>query len=189
MNRTEAEAANDVVTGTFLVHNHHAFTLFDSGASMSFISSAFAKKLGLVPSTRTPVSVATPNGQVVSCDTVYEGVEVKILGCTLPSNLFEFKLGNIDVILGMDWLTKYKANIICAEQKVRLRGPKGERISYSSVPKEPSIKVVSTLTIVNQVRKGREAYLCYVQDLSKSESVLEEILINSKDRVSFRRPV
>ncbi|KAI3762710.1 hypothetical protein L1987_53151 [Smallanthus sonchifolius] len=41
----EARGNPDVVSGTFLVNDEHAATLFDSGASKSFISNAFSRKL------------------------------------------------------------------------------------------------------------------------------------------------
>ncbi|KAI3815522.1 hypothetical protein L1987_15193 [Smallanthus sonchifolius] len=42
----EARGNPDVVSGTFLVNNKRAAILFDSGASKSFISNAFSRKLG-----------------------------------------------------------------------------------------------------------------------------------------------
>ena len=54
MTQEEADANPDVVTGNILVLSKPAVVLFDSGATMSFISSSFVKKVGLLPT--SPVS-------------------------------------------------------------------------------------------------------------------------------------
>ena len=45
LNPQEAQTATNVVTGTFTIEHMHARTLFDSGATHSFISPYFVKKL------------------------------------------------------------------------------------------------------------------------------------------------
>jgi hypothetical protein len=41
-----------------------------------------------------------------------------IEGKTLPARLVVFRMLGFDVILGMDWLSKYKANIDCDAKEV-----------------------------------------------------------------------
>ncbi|XP_057248196.1 uncharacterized protein LOC130590183 [Beta vulgaris subsp. vulgaris] len=48
-------------------------------------------------------------------------------------DLVEFELSEFDVILGMNWLTKYEADINCVKQNVTLKAPDGCRISYQNV--------------------------------------------------------
>ena len=43
----------------------------------------------------------------------------------------------LDVILGMDWLGRYKAVIDCEGQSVTLSGPRGEKVKYRKLPKDP----------------------------------------------------
>ncbi|GKA68451.1 reverse transcriptase domain-containing protein [Tanacetum coccineum] len=47
----EANPDSNVVTGTFLLNNHYASMLFDSGADRSFVSSTFSALLDLILST------------------------------------------------------------------------------------------------------------------------------------------
>ncbi|GKB73779.1 putative reverse transcriptase domain-containing protein, partial [Tanacetum coccineum] len=42
---------SNVVTGTFLLNNHYASILFDTGADRSFVSTAFSSLIDIVPST------------------------------------------------------------------------------------------------------------------------------------------
>ncbi|XP_073304524.1 uncharacterized protein [Primulina huaijiensis] len=45
----EADNSNDIVAGTILINNIPAYVLFDCGATHSFLSKRFAKKLGTKP--------------------------------------------------------------------------------------------------------------------------------------------
>ena len=49
-----------------------------------------------------------------------------------PSDLVILELQGLDVILGMDWLTKYEGNIECASKSILLTTPEGRRIKYVS---------------------------------------------------------
>ncbi|XP_074299095.1 uncharacterized protein LOC141630122 [Silene latifolia] len=46
---------------------------------------------------------------VVSCSVVFKDVLVSIVLLILPADIVQFKLGEFDVILGMDWLARYDA--------------------------------------------------------------------------------
>ena len=53
----------------------------------------------------------------------------------------------LEVILGMDWLRKYIATIECHDQRVVLRGPNGENVSYKRNPKSPMLNIVLALKL------------------------------------------
>ena len=48
----------------------------------------------------------------------------------LPSSLIALKSDDIDVILGMDWLSKYQAVIDCAARSVTVTHPSGDTVKY-----------------------------------------------------------
>ena len=71
-----------VMTGTFLIHNHSALILFDSGASHSFIGSKTSDKYGLKEcQTKGSFMISTPGGKITS-DKMNVNVPIK-LGQTL----------------------------------------------------------------------------------------------------------
>ncbi|GJY52166.1 putative reverse transcriptase domain-containing protein, partial [Tanacetum coccineum] len=92
---------SNVVTGTFLLNNCYASMLFDSGADRSFVSSTFSALLDVAPST---------------LDTSHP----------FDIDLMPVELGSFDVIIGMDWLAKYHALIVCDEKVVRI--PYGDEV-------------------------------------------------------------
>ncbi|GKA49356.1 putative reverse transcriptase domain-containing protein [Tanacetum coccineum] len=86
--------------GTFTLNDHFATTLFDSGADYTFVFTTFIPLLGLEPSDlgfRYEIEIAS--GQLVEID---------------------------KVIQDMDWLSNYKAEIICHEKVVRIPLPDGK---------------------------------------------------------------
>ncbi|XP_048494341.1 uncharacterized protein LOC104885328 [Beta vulgaris subsp. vulgaris] len=88
-----------------------------------------------------PAFVLFDSGATVS----RRDVTVSLLGTNLPADLKEFFMTEFDVILGMDWLSKYRAQIHCRDKKVTLRSPCGKRISYSGVVLKRGVKIVSAL--------------------------------------------
>ena len=96
----------------------------DSGATKSFISHAFALILRRnIELLKEVMIVEVANRDKVSVNQIFPQCEVEILGHRFQADLIPFQLGEFDVILGMDWLSKYHANIDCKDQKVKLRTP------------------------------------------------------------------
>ncbi|GJU39997.1 reverse transcriptase domain-containing protein [Tanacetum coccineum] len=46
----DANPGSNTVTGTFLLNDHHAYMLFDSGSNRSFLSNTFSALLDITPS-------------------------------------------------------------------------------------------------------------------------------------------
>ncbi|GJW09908.1 putative reverse transcriptase domain-containing protein [Tanacetum coccineum] len=109
------------MTGTFTLKNHYATTLFDSGADYSFVSTTFIPLLGIKPNDLGfSYEIKIANGQLVEIDKVIKGCNLEIEGHMFDINLIPFGCGSFDVIIGMDWLSNHKAEIICHEKVVRI---------------------------------------------------------------------
>ncbi|GKA43480.1 putative reverse transcriptase domain-containing protein, partial [Tanacetum coccineum] len=116
-----------VVTGTFLLNNYYAFMLFDSGADGSFVSSTFSALLDVAPSTLdTSYAVELIDGRISETNGVLRGCTLGLLGHSFNIDLMPVELGSFDVIIGMDWLEKYHALIVCDEKVIRI--PYGEEV-------------------------------------------------------------
>jgi hypothetical protein len=57
-------------------------------------------------------------------------VNLKIGGVDFVTNLIVLKSKDIDVILGMDWLSKHKVLINCAKKSVKLTTPDGKELKF-----------------------------------------------------------
>ena len=98
-----------VMMGTFLVANHPAVILFDSGASHTFISKKFVEK-HCIPCTesREGFIIHSLGGQIFTKEVVFH-VPVTLAERDFPTNMIVLKGQDIDVILGMNWLAQHKA--------------------------------------------------------------------------------
>ncbi|GJZ92176.1 putative reverse transcriptase domain-containing protein [Tanacetum coccineum] len=104
----------NIVTGTFTLNNHYATTLFDSGADYSFVSTTFIPLLDIEPSDLGfSYEIKIASGQLVEIDKVIKGCKLEIEGHKFDINLIPFRSGSFDVIIGMDWLSDHKSEIIC----------------------------------------------------------------------------
>jgi hypothetical protein len=133
MTSDEAQQAQDVVLGMFLTSSHPATILFDSGASHSFITSSFVAKHNLqIANMKHTMLVSSPGGEMRTkhiCPTV----TISIRGVDFPLNLILLDSKGIDIILGMDWLSKYDGVIQCTKKAVRLTKKDGTTVEFVAV--------------------------------------------------------
>ncbi|GJT40385.1 putative reverse transcriptase domain-containing protein [Tanacetum coccineum] len=103
--------------GTFLLNNHNASILFDTGADRSFVSTAFSSQMDITPSTLDHYyDVELANGRIIGLNTILRGCTLDLLNHPFNINLIPVELGSFDAIIGMDWLAKYQAIIVCVEK-------------------------------------------------------------------------
>ncbi|GJR02715.1 putative reverse transcriptase domain-containing protein [Tanacetum coccineum] len=84
---------------------------------------------GMVAATepkRFSYEIEIASGQLVEIDKVIKGRRLEIEGRVFDIDLITFGHGSFDVIIGMDWLSNYKAKIICHEKVVRIPLPNGK---------------------------------------------------------------
>ncbi|GKD73140.1 putative reverse transcriptase domain-containing protein [Tanacetum coccineum] len=87
----------------------------------SFVSTTFISLLGIEPSElgfRYEIEIAS--GQLVEINKVIKGCKLEIEGHVFDIDLIPFGHGSFDVIIGMDWLSNHKAEIIFHEKVVRI---------------------------------------------------------------------
>ncbi|GJR22870.1 putative reverse transcriptase domain-containing protein [Tanacetum coccineum] len=116
-----AQQDPNVVTGMFLLNQHLVKVLFDSGADRSFISISLASKLKIPSITiDTFYDIEMADGNLVSTNTVIKGCTLTLLNQPFEIDLMPIKLGSFDIVIGMDWLSKYHAKILCDKKVVHI---------------------------------------------------------------------
>jgi hypothetical protein len=109
-----------VLTGTFSINDTPVKILFDSGATHSFISENLLGKLGLRGShTKSAYKIITPGGKIFS-HTLALGIPLKLGSKIIQSNLITINLEGMDVILGMDWMTRHKVVLDISDRVVAI---------------------------------------------------------------------
>ncbi|GJU25199.1 reverse transcriptase domain-containing protein [Tanacetum coccineum] len=168
---------NNVVTGTFLLNNHCASILFDIGVDRSFVSTAFSTLIDIIPTTLDHgYDVELADGRIIRVNTVFQGCTVNSLNHPFHIDLMPIKMGSFDVIIGMDWLTKYHAVIDCAKKIVRI--PFGNEIliirgDESGNEHGTRLNIISCTKTQKYLLNGCDIFLAHVT-VKKTEDKLKE---------------
>ncbi|GJV63823.1 putative reverse transcriptase domain-containing protein [Tanacetum coccineum] len=176
---------SNVVTGMFLLNNRYASILFDTGADRSFISTAFSSLIDIVPTTLDHgYDVELANGRIIWVNTLIRGCTLNFLNHLFNIDLMPIEMGSFDVIIGMDWLAKYHAVIICDEKLVCV--PFGDKTLIfhgdgSNNGHESRLNIISCTKTQKYLLEGCPIFLAQVtmkkaEDKSK-EKQLEEVPI------------
>ncbi|GJY03006.1 putative reverse transcriptase domain-containing protein, partial [Tanacetum coccineum] len=167
----EARQDPNIVTGTFTLNNHYAITLFDSGADYSFVSTTFIPLLGMEPSALLfSYEFGIASGQLVKIDKVIKGCKLEIEGHVFDINLIPFGSGSFDVIIGMDWLSNHKAEIICHEKVVRI--PLPNRKVLRVIGERPEEKMRHVMSAKAKEQKQEE--IVVVRDFPKLKELQDK---------------
>nr|GFB54286.1 putative reverse transcriptase domain-containing protein [Tanacetum cinerariifolium] len=111
----------NVVTGTFLLNNRYTSILFDTGADRSFVSTTFCTQINITPSTLDHCyDVEIADERIIGLNTILRSCTLNLLNHPFNIDLMPVELGSFDAIIGMDWLAKYQAIIVCAEKIIRI---------------------------------------------------------------------
>ncbi|GJY97609.1 putative reverse transcriptase domain-containing protein [Tanacetum coccineum] len=134
----EANLDSNVVTGTFLLNNHYAYMLFDSGAGRSFVSTTFSTLLDITPDTLdVSYAIELADERISETNTV-------LRGCTLG-------------------LLAYHRTVIVCDEKI-MRIPYGDKVlivqgDSSDKGKKSKRKLKKRLQDVTIVRDFLEVFL------------------------------
>ncbi|GJT90506.1 putative reverse transcriptase domain-containing protein [Tanacetum coccineum] len=157
---------SNVVTGMFLLNNHYAFVLFDSGSNRSFVSTTFSTLLDVTPDTLdVSYAVELADGRIAKTNTVLRGCTIGLLGHPYNINLIPIELGSFDFIIGMDWLANNHALILCDEKIVCI--PFGDEIliiqgDRSDKGKKSTLSIISCTKTQKYMKKGCQVFLVQV---------------------------
>ncbi|GKB09377.1 putative reverse transcriptase domain-containing protein [Tanacetum coccineum] len=168
---------SNVVTGTFLLNNRYASILIDTGADRSFVSTTFSSLIDIIPTTLDHgYDVELADGKIIEVNTLIRGCTLNFLNHPLNINLMPVELDSFDVIIGMDWLTKYHVLIIYDEKLVCV--PFGNDIlifrgNERNNGYESRLNIISCTKTQKYLLKGCQVFLAHITT-KKAEDKLEE---------------
>lgn len=91
--------------------------------------------------------------------------------------LIPLELHDFDIILCMDWLTRYKAQMDCFAKTITLRGLNGRRAIFRGERNAILNCIILAMTAGKMIQKGSEAYVAYVMDVRKEKNELMNLSI------------
>nr|GEY23299.1 reverse transcriptase domain-containing protein [Tanacetum cinerariifolium] len=114
--------------------------------------------------------VELANGKIVEVDTIMQGCTLNFLGHPFNIDLMPVELGSFDIIIGMYWLRRCHAMIVCDEKLVRIPY-ENETLTFcgneSNNGRESQLTVISCSKAQEYMAKGCQIFL--VQISAKKE--------------------
>ncbi|XP_022564277.2 uncharacterized protein LOC106373000 [Brassica napus] len=148
------------ISGTLLVGGISAHILFDSGATHSFVALEVASRFdGEFTKVNLSIPVLTPGDQVLETEGCILRVPIIIQDMIFPADLLVLPLERYEVILGMDWLSSYRAHLDCGRGKIVFERDTQPPLAYHGIVPSVGASLVSALRIESLLEKGEEVYL------------------------------
>ncbi|GJV34329.1 putative reverse transcriptase domain-containing protein [Tanacetum coccineum] len=165
----------NVVMGMFLLNQHVAKVLFDSGADRSFISISLASMLNIPSITiDTFYDIEMADENLISTNTIIKGCTLTLLNQPFKIDLMPIKLGSFDVVIGMDWLSKYHAKILCDEKVVHIP-INGETLIIRGDQSKTRLNLISCIKTERYISRGCQVFMIQVMEKKSDEKRLEDI--------------
>ncbi|XP_075515399.1 uncharacterized protein LOC142550043 [Primulina tabacum] len=120
MTKEGANPDSSVISGNILISGKEALTLIDTGATHSFMSEVFVHSLSREPTVMSlHFNIMLPYGDEICPTNILKACSVQMGTRLLYADFIVIPMVAFDVILGMDWLSAYRAVIDCVGKTVK----------------------------------------------------------------------
>nr|GEV15435.1 hypothetical protein [Tanacetum cinerariifolium] len=181
----DSNPESNTVTGMFLLKNHYASILFDTGTNRSFVPTAFSALLNITPTALdNHCDIELADGKMIRANNIIRGCTLDFLNHPFNIDLMPVPLGSFDVIIGMDWLREYHAVIVCDKKIVCVlfknetlifQGKRNNQVHASR------LNIISCVKAQKYLLKGCDVFLAHVTTKEAKDKLerkrLEDVLI------------
>ncbi|XP_042044252.1 uncharacterized protein LOC121790016 [Salvia splendens] len=125
MRQKQPEVNQGNLAGMGKLFNAPVMLLFDTGASHAFISAHCVTTLKLdTKESEHRMEVVSPVGGRIEISRTCSNLEITLGELkVVANNLSVMIMWDVDIILGMDWLAKNHATILCKERQISFKTP------------------------------------------------------------------
>ncbi|GJY26683.1 putative reverse transcriptase domain-containing protein [Tanacetum coccineum] len=134
--------------------------------------------------------VELADGKLVKIDTIIRGCTLNFLDHPFNIDLMPVELGSFDVIIGMDWLRRHHAVIVCDEKLVQV--PYGnETLTFcgneSSNGRESRLTVISCSKAQEYMAKGCQVFLAQISAKKEEDKLGKEQIVGRNQSSGISR--
>ncbi|XP_071699013.1 uncharacterized protein [Rutidosis leptorrhynchoides] len=178
INAHEAREDPDLVTGTFLLNNHIVSVLFNCGANRSFVS---IETSCMLDKTHVPIDtkycIELVNGKLMKANKIYKDCTLVLEGKPFLVDLMPIEIRSFNVVIGMDWLSKNRAEVVCFEKVIRIPLDNGENLMVYGDKTGVKLNLISCMKAQKYLRKDYQAILVHVKEIETEEKRIEDVPI------------
>ena len=165
-----------VIAGTFTLFDIDLYALIDPGSTHSYICmEQMSDKLPSIKLLAYELRVTSPMGHSVRVNRVYKNCPLLIHDREFSIDLITLPFHELDLILGMDWLSKHRAIVDCDKKIVLLKCSDLLEVTVQGIRSESIPKVISAMEARRFLRKGCEAFLALILDSKREQLNFENI--------------
>ncbi|GJY23900.1 hypothetical protein Tco_0397558 [Tanacetum coccineum] len=92
-------------------------------------------------------------------------------------DLIPIMLGVFDIVIDMDWLDKYDANILCSQKHVRVINSQGREIIIYGDRRKGDLKLCSVMKARRYLSRGCYAFIAHVIDTNFEKKSVEDVSV------------
>ncbi|GJR93260.1 putative reverse transcriptase domain-containing protein [Tanacetum coccineum] len=144
-------------------YNHEGPCLPRAPAKVYVVGNAGANPDNIVADLYYDVELA--DERIIGLNTIFKGCTLNFLNHQFNINLMPVELGSFDAIIGMDWLAKYQAVIVCAEKIVRIPWGNETLIIHGDGSNQGNVtrlNIISCTKTQKYMEKGFPIFLAHV---------------------------
>ncbi|GJW49675.1 putative reverse transcriptase domain-containing protein [Tanacetum coccineum] len=144
-------------------------------ADKSFVSISLASMLTIPPITLdTTYEIEMADGNLVGTNTIIQSCTLILLNQPFEIGLMPIKLGSFDIVIGIDWLSKYHVRIICDEKVVHVPID-GETLIIRGDRSKTRLNLISCIKTERYISRGYQVFVAHVMEKKSYERQLEDI--------------
>ena len=167
-----------VIAGTFTLFDIDLYALINLGSTHSYICmEKMSDKLSSIELLAYDLLVISPLGHSVRVNRVYKNCFLMVYDREFSVDLIAFPFYEFDLILGMDWLSKYRAIVDCDKKILMLKCSDLSEVTVQGIRFESILKVISAMEARCFLRNSCEAFLALILDSKREQVNLENILV------------
>ncbi|XP_027174576.1 uncharacterized protein LOC113774219 [Coffea eugenioides] len=169
----------EVVEGTIPIFHRLGRILIDPGATYSFINPDFMCGIDIkLVSLSYDLKVSTPpENQCLITSMMYVDCEIWVGERKLLGNLISLAIQGYDVILGIDWLAKYDAQLDCKRNVVELRIPGEATLRLDVRGSLASSALISGIRVRKLLSRGAQEFLTFLINTLTDKLNIEDVPI------------
>ncbi|KAD3640048.1 hypothetical protein E3N88_29271 [Mikania micrantha] len=129
------------------------------------------------PAARQDPNVVTEvaNGKQITVSTVYRNCPLTLNDYTFTIDLIPMELGSFDIIVGMDWLSSHRVEVICSEKLLRTPLPSDRVLEVKGDQAKRSVKIISCIKARKCLQKQCVAFLAHVVENGKDKKEIQDV--------------
>ncbi|GJT60113.1 putative reverse transcriptase domain-containing protein [Tanacetum coccineum] len=116
------------------------------------------------------------DGNLVSINIVIQGATLNLLNQPFEIDLMPIKLGSFNIDIGMDWISKYHARIICDEKVIHIP-INGETLIIQGDQSKTRQNLISCIKTERYISWGCQVFIAQVMEKKSDEKRVEDILV------------